>query len=338
MTFRLFNMLNNAPKVLISLIATVTLLSGCATTIETPPPVVETEAPIAKKTPVATKPKPIQAPPKTKLKSVAIVTSNNSKSSIEVTRRIDELVNVPVQIYKLHGNRSILPHVRTVIKNSEHESVVAIGSLAAETTAKLEDKSIVYCQVLNKAALPQSSSKYRPISMIPPAGTLTKTWKNINPNIREIVVITGDNLEDQVNIVREQVKKEGLALRHIVVDSDLAFSYQLKKLSGDTQGLWLLPDHRILSKRILSEAMSYTFKNRIQVAGFSRNLFKHGALFYVGINANDLAKTAIKQLKRMDKTNKTLFVESADIAINNDLAKSMKISIPPNLKSLLESP
>ena len=99
-----------------------------------------------------------------------------------------------------------------------------------------------------------------------------RAWKKLDPGLRRVGVITGPGHEKLISEARKAAQHHGIELIHHTVLTDMEMLYDFKRLTPEIQGLWLLPDDRILSRRVLREIMSYSTRHRQEVVVFHPEL------------------------------------------------------------------
>ena len=138
-------------------------------------------------------------------------------------------------------------------------------------------------------------------------------------------------------------QKAEVKLIHRPVTTDLDMIYVVKNLPQSVQGIWLLPDNRVLSNRAIKEIMSYSVKYGKQVAAFHPDIMKLGALLSVQYNNEDVVNTVIKRLdsavgKKNVPGDDVVMLRDADILINVNVANRMGLTVPDYLKNLVYVP
>jgi ABC-type uncharacterized transport system substrate-binding protein len=232
---------------------------------------------------------PVNRPPAVQpfLLPVAILLSDDVPA---YERIADELVTqLPDRpdVVSLHGNPAASAQAISRLNDSGRNYIVAIGPLAAQTASRLTERQIVFCQVFNYQEYALTAAHMRGVSILPPADLQFSTWKYLVPGLRQVGVISGPGHEALIAKARSAAKHHGIELVHRVVHSDKEMLYTFKRLTPEIQGLWLLPDDRILSRRVLRDVMAYSNKHRKQVMVFHPELLRLGGLLSVsGIEAD----------------------------------------------------
>jgi len=274
-----------------------TLLSSCA---------------VFDKSSVVSKPEPVQEtrvqkspPPPKKLPRVTILQSDNIQAYTGITDElIAQLPERPV-IINLQGDRPSSTKIIDNLNKSGNKHVVAIGSLAAQAASQYTDGQVIFCQVFNYQDLGLTAANMRGVSMLPPAELQFSAWKKLAPGLQRVGVITGDGHEALIAEASKAAQHHGIELIHRVVRSDKEMLYAFKRLTPDIQGLWLVPDDRVLSLRVLRDIMAYSVKHHRQVVVFNPKLLRLGGLMSVGSVDSDVAEQVIAALQNTSHRNKS---------------------------------
>ncbi len=269
------------------------LLSGCALLSKPAPP---------KPAPVKAPPQPAK-PPAAKapaITHVAVVYAAN----VPVYKRIaDELTArlKRARPFPLRDETQAKIFFRNPAGLSDYDQVVAIGDLAARGARNVPDKQLVFCQVFNYRDYGLSAKNIRGVSMLPPPNQQFKAWKALAPDIQRIGVITGPGHEALIAQAHAAAQQQGMELIHRIAQTDKETLYEFKRLVPDIDGLWLLPDDRILSHRVLRELMTYSTRHRKQVAVFHPQLLKLGGLISASSVEADIADQVLAALRAAAK-------------------------------------
>lgn len=223
------------------------------------------------------------------------------------------------------GSRAVTPEL---LRQTDKRRVVAIGPLAAQTATRLTAGQVVFCQVFNYRDLDPGAKLTRGVSFLPPAEPQFRAWKELDPGLQRVGVITGPGHEELIAEARKAARHHGIELVHRTVQSDKEMLYDFKRLTPEIQGLWLLPDDRILSRRVLREIMSYSAKYQQQVVVFHPELLKFGGLMSVSSTDADVAEQVIAALGSATRrsgagTRALLPLKQARIEVNARVAQSL---------------
>lgn len=177
--------------------------------------------------------------------------------------------------------------------------VVAIGLPAARVARDRLDAPVVFSQVFNYQELFVRGRTIRGVTAMPPLALQAQNWKKIDPKLRRVGLILGSQHAALVQEAERAALAAGVTIKHEVSDSDRETLYVFKRLVPQIDGLWLVPDDRILSPAVLREMLSYAASHGIRVCVFSDTLLKWGALLSATPSEQDIARTIRRVLERV---------------------------------------
>ena len=126
-----------------------------------------------------------------------------------------------------------------------------------------------------------------------------RDWKKLDPNLRRLGLIVGETHADLIVEAELAAKAAAITLKHGISDSDRETLYLFKRLAPQIDGLWLIPDDRILSPTVLRELLSYAVSHGVRVCVFSDALLPWGALLSASPTPGDVARTVRRVLEGM---------------------------------------
>lgn len=238
--------------------------------------------------------KPLPASPT--LPPVAILMSDDVPVYSRIAGELVTLLPDRPEIFSLQGDPAATARVAGKLDESGRSHIVAIGPLAAQTASRLTNRQIIFCQVFNHQDNGLKEDHMRGVSILPPAELQFSAWKSLDAELRKVGVITGPGHDALITRARSAAENHGIELIHRVVHSDKEMLYTLKRLTPEIQGLWLLPDDRILSRRVLRETMVYSNKHSKQVMAFHPELLRLGGLMSVSGTESDVAEQVLAAL------------------------------------------
>jgi ABC-type uncharacterized transport system substrate-binding protein len=218
------------------------------------------------------------------------------------------------------------------IQRSGHRHVVAIGLPAALAARSLEGKSVVFCQVLSYQEPRLIGPHMRGVRMTPPLSAQLSAWKTICHPAERVGMITGRGLQDLVADASQVARELSIEFFHKTVDSDKEVLYVFKRLAPEIDGLWLVPDSRILSHRVIRKVMAYSVAHKIQVLAFHPQLLPLGALLSATCLPADVADQVVKTMKSDHLRTSATGVRSPaemHLQVNLPLAEEFGLCVPP---------
>lgn len=306
-----------------------TLLAGCSMVEKwpvfgtpTPPP-----APRAEKIPAA----------KNTLSPITILVSDDLPAYSAVANEIGKKLTKRPIIINLKGDTVTNTVTPDLLRQTDKHRIVAVGPLAAQTAMRLNASKVVFCKVFNYRTLNPGNKHASGISFLPPVDLQFRAWKKLDPELKRVGVITGPGHERLIEEAQKAAKHYGIVLFHRTVQTDMEMLYDFKRLTPEIQGLWLLPDNRILSRRILREVMSYSTKHQLEVVVFHPALLRLGGLMSIDSVDGDVADQVITALRDKSKRTATsgdelLPLKQLDIKFNAQVIQSIAKRSAPKPK------
>ena len=147
--------------------------------------------------------------------------------------------------------------------------VVAIGLPAARIARDKLNAPVVFAQVFNYQELLVTGKTVRGVASMPPLDLQVQDWKKLDPKLRRVGLIVSQSHTDLIPQAERAATAASLTMRHEVSGSDRETLYLFKRLAPQIDGLWLVPDDRILSPAVLRELLSYAVLHGVRVCAFS---------------------------------------------------------------------
>jgi ABC-type uncharacterized transport system substrate-binding protein len=229
-------------------------------------------------------------------------------------------VNTPAILNSLRGRRGLF--------------VVAIGLPAARIARDKLDAPVVFAQVFNYQELLVAGRTVRGVASMPPLDLQVQDWKKLDPKLRRVGLIVSSSHKDLVPQAERAATSASLTIRHEISGSDRETLYLFKRLAPQIDGLWLVPDDRILSPAVLRELLSYAVSHGVRVCVFSDALLQWGALMSASATPEDTARTLRRLLETMmaGRTSTTPALtplSEVGVRINMQVATRLGLPTPP---------
>lgn len=311
------------------------LLCACATQEvkpapkPAPPPVVEKQPSPPQPKKVAKPLQPAPPPP------VVVLVSEAIPAYQEVADELHMLLEKRASVVVLSGKRSARRQQLEQLKKPEYQQFVAIGLAAAKQARAIvgDEDEVVFCQVFNYQDFDLVGPRSKGVGALPGSLAMFATWRKMSPSLQHVAVLTGAGLEEEIQRARREAKRVGIELHHIVVASDKEVLFAYKSLAPTIQGLWLLPDNRVLSGRVIREMMSFSVRHGKQVVVFNDSLLRLGGVLSLSARKSEIAKKVVQRLDdayqgRGVPGPELMPLEDGDLSINTVAAKRYRLNLP----------
>lgn len=305
---------------------------------KTPPRASRTET--APSSPPQAQPEPM---PVQLLPGVTILVSRDIPAYTRVASELSKHLTKRSKVYNLDGDADAIEKVLRETQWSEREQVVAIGLAAARAARELSGKQVIFCQVFNYTDYDLITPWMKGVSMLPRFSEQLRVWKDVNPNLRRVALITGANQHHLITAAIEAAQDYGMEVVYREVHSDKETLYSFKRLAPEVQGLWLLPDNRVLSAGVIRALMSYAVRQRKEVLVFSPTLLKIGGLISIEGTESDVAGQVLARLQQAYGQKEipgpdVLPLTSMQLQINARMAKQLGLALPAKYKTVAYEP
>ena len=280
------------------------------------------------------------APEPVPSKAIAVLVSDRSYAFTGVEREIKKRYPHHVETYNLDGRDSLSAEMRNKIESPELPVVVAIGLHATRAAQNLAGKKVVFCQVFNYESGNLVTPSMKGVAATPSVRELFRAWKTLSPKLRRVGVIAGVNLGGLVDEARAAAAENRIDLVHVEVRSDRETLYAFKRLAPKIQGLWLVPDNRVLSLEVIRDMMAYGMREGKQMAVFSHQLLGLGGLVSAESSYGDIAEQVLARVKQAQEYagvpgEPVVPLSKADIRINKVMAERLNLPIAPGLRGMV---
>ena len=237
---------------------------------------------------------PVTPPP---APGLTVLLSDGTPAFAGVQREIGKKYPQRVETYTL-GDESTYPAMQKKIESSGEPVVVAIGLPAARLARGLSGKKVIFCQVFNYEDAELVTPWMKGVSVTAPVREQFRVWKTLHPRLTKVGVITGKNLQGLMKEVQAAARENQIRLDHIEVRSDKETIYAYKQLTPKIEGLWLVPDNRVLSRDAIRDIMAHSVKEGKQVAVFGRELLGLGGLISAETSYADIAEQVLARVRQ----------------------------------------
>lgn len=267
-------------------------IAGCATTppqppVETrPPPVASTPQPPPPRATPAPAPQP-KPPPAPLRRNVTVVFDADTASAAATAAAIADAL--PPRAYRVATVDSA--NLSPPAPDAQPAVVIAVGRAAIDAArARLPGRPIVFCQVFAYEDVLKSGGAIWGVHSLPPLALQLKSWRAIDPTLHSVALILGEERGALAAEAAQAAASVGTAVRLETSHSDRETFYIFKRLATQVDGLWLLPDNRVLSPTVLRELLSYANSHGVGVLAPNESLLRWGALASAASVPADIAE------------------------------------------------
>jgi ABC-type uncharacterized transport system substrate-binding protein len=289
-----------------ALVLVAMLFAGCGILQPPLPPPVEEPIEIIVAEPPVVEVQPLPEPeiqePAPPLPFVAIVLTNSQPAyadvAQELTRHFDNY-----EIYDLDKDDRPPVTILRVINDSNPAAVVAIGLRAARSSVAMSNQPVVFSQVFNYEHYQLLQNNSRGVAALPPVDAQIAAWKEIDPSIKRIGLIIGEGHDELVTDAELAAQRHDIDLVVQVTGSDQETLYFFRRMIRDVDGLWLLPDNRILSSRVLQQMLTEAKQRRFPMSVPSESMLSLGAVISMTTQASDIAEAIVDVVRKIHAGN-----------------------------------
>jgi ABC-type uncharacterized transport system substrate-binding protein len=220
----------------------------------------------------------------------------------EYTEIVAEILRRDVGEVSVHtlSAQSSSAHVVDELAVVKPDRIVAVGLSAAIAMRGLRDTPMVFCQVYNYQDHALLSPTSKGVDLLPPFELQFRAWRKLAQDVRHIGVITGPGQEALLAEMEHAAASFDIDLAVRIVSSDREALHEFRTLAPMIDGLWLLPDNRILSPNVVREIFSYGAEHGKKIATFGDNLLKMGALLSLRSDPRDVVDRVLERLESID--------------------------------------
>lgn len=259
--------------------------------------------------------------------SVLVVISDTTPAYTRVADGLRERLPAASRALQLHGDaRQADAKLRAQVRADD--TIVAIGSLALQTARRAHDGRIVFCQVFNYEEPGLMAPRVSGVKALPPLSKQFRAWKLLDPKLQRIALVTGPGLRDLPREARRAASGLGLDVVHVVVHSDKDLIYTARDRLDGVHGVWVAPDHRILSKPALRELLAHAVRQGTAVMVFNHQLLDEGAVMSAEGDHAEVADRVVDLVRAPGKS-RLVALNRTRVKVNDLVATQLGLAAPP---------
>ena len=297
------------------------ILAACATPQPVPvaidpatdlsePPQDQPQIPVIKDPPpVVVEPPPVQEP----LAPVAIVLASREPAYDAVVNELGKRLD-DYSIYDLTDKSHPPETAFRTINDDNALAVVAVGLRAARAAVLLSKRPVIFSQVFNYSENGLLTDNSRGVASIAPLDAQLDAWKELDPDINDIGFIIGEGHERLIEAATLAALEQGINLIVRVSHSDQETLYFYKRMVADIDGLWMMPDNRVLSSRVIREILDDAHRRNVAVVVSHDAMLPMGAAISFTTSASNIAETIVGVLRKIHTDGIALVPELTELS------------------------
>jgi len=227
--------------------------------------------------------------PLPRLPNLLVLTSSDAANYSDVADELDRRLGSRFELERMSLASMSTEAVTAAAADVEWTAAIAIGMDAAELATAQIMAPVVFCQILDYRSLLASRDSIYGVEALPPLALQLRSWQQIAPNVRRVGVIVSEDQTELVGAAREAAAAVGLELHVEYAATDRELLYRFKRIAPSLDGIWLLPDRKILSPSALNELFPYAQSHGVHTLVFNPSLLQWGALISLGNDPADVA-------------------------------------------------
>lgn len=263
---------------------------------------------------------------------VVVVVSDTTPAYTRVADALQERLPAAARVIQLNGNA---PQAQAKLRAQARgsDTIVAIGALALHAARQVQtDGRVVFCQVFNYEQPGLLAPNVSGVKAMPPLAKQFSAWKLLDPKLRRVVLITGPGLHDLPNEAKRAAAAIELDVVHLVVHSDKELIYTARDRLKAADGIWVAPDHRVLSAPALRELLTHAVRQGTAVMVFNHRLLDEGAVVSAESDYNEVADRVAALVRTPSPRSRLVPLTRAHVRINDLVAARLGLSTPPEFE------
>lgn len=214
-------------------------------------------------------------------------------------------------------------------KAGQKTFAIAVGG-EAEAVAERLRVPTVFCHIAPAETVVERADVHG-VPALPPLALQLRAWKQLSPSLARVALILGPGREATVAEAQRAAYAERISLVYRTASSDQEALYLFKRLAPEVDGLWLLPDNRVLSPRVIRAMLDQAARHKVQSLAFTPTLLDWGALLSVSSTPENLAWTLAEVVSRLARSPDDVpaLTPLSEVALEINEAAAAKLGIRP---------
>ena len=254
--------------------------------------------------------------------------------------------NITIDYQNAQGDQSNCNTIATKLVNENCDLILAIATNAAQSCANAtKDIPILVTAVTDPADAGVVESNEVPGGNVSGTSDLTPVKKQMEllvkliPDAKKIAILycsSETNSQVQANMAKDEAEALGLETQFATVSASNEIEQVVQSLVGEVDVIYAPTDNTIASG--MSTVAMIANANKIPIICGEEGMVGNGGLATYGINYYNLGKqTAVQAVKILEGKADTAtmpieYLEEVNLAINEEVAAELGITIPDDLK------
>lgn len=261
--------------------------------------------------------------------AVVVWVSDTTPGYTRVVSALQRQLPMTTRVVQFNGDQQRAQAARRELTDDD-APIVAIGALALEQARQLPRRRVVFCQVFHYEQPGLLTASTFGVKPMPPLAKQFHAWKLLDPALTRVALITGPGLRDLPAEAQRAGTQMRLDVRHVVVQSDKELLYTVRDRLAGVQGIWLAPDHRVLSRETLRDVLAHAVRQGMTVMVFDRRLLDFGALASAEGDQREVAERVVELLRRPPNAGpRVVALERTRVSVNSQVAARLGLTTPP---------
>ena len=246
-----------------------------------------------------------------------VVVSHQNPFHAEVATQIAARAAAPVEIIDLKtlvASNDALARLAAAPPGR----LVFIGDTVIDELSGKTPKSI--------EVLALSRAGRRGISAFPSATMQLSTWKAHFPEASRIGVVASDRFQPLINDLVQAAAANGLTMEVRIADSDRAAQIEFRRMTALVDGVFLLPDPRILTPDLIRDVVDHSRHNGLKLLAYNSFMLELSVDLVLTLNAVDVADGVTRLLANPSMSGFDL----TTFALSTPVSRQVVGGIPPN--------
>lgn len=260
---------------------------------------------------------------------VLVVVSDTTPAYARVADTLRERLPGFPRSVQLNGDaRAAEAKVRA--QAGDETTIVAVGALALQTARRVQNGGrVVFCQVFNYEEPGLMARTVSGVKAMPPLVKQFRAWKLLDPKLQRIAVVSGPGLRDLPNEAKRAAAELELQVAHVVVHSDKELVYTARDRLQGVHGVWVAPDHRVLSAPALREFITHAVRQGTAVMVFNHQLLDEGAVMSAESDYREVADRVVDLVLDPKPPTQLVALKRARVRVNDLAAARLGLAAPP---------